>query len=85
MIPLRPMRPTATTPTQQGDKMAWNYFELTITKCNQCYHSGMDANKTRVECAALGGKQLCWLGDDEHKLQTIPDFCPYLDPPVESN
>ena len=61
--------------------MTWNYITLTITSCNKCHHSGMDANKTHVECSALGGKQLCWLGDDEHKLQTIPDFCPYLDQP----
>ncbi len=59
--------------------MAWNCITLTITKCAQCYHSELDANKARVVCDALGGRRLCWLGDDEDKLQTIPDFCPHLE------
>ena len=60
--------------------MAWNYITLTITSCAGCPHTEMDANKTRVVCAALDGRRLCWLGNDEDKLQTIPDFCPYLGP-----
>jgi hypothetical protein len=43
----------------------------------------MDANKTRVVCDALDGRRLCWLGADEDKLQTIPDFCPHLEKPTE--
>ena len=57
--------------------MAWNYITLTITSCAGCPHSR--ANKVTVVCAALDGKRLCWVGADEDKLQTIPDFCPHLE------
>ncbi len=61
--------------------MAWNYITLTITGCNQCYHSYVDRDKSCVQCGALDDKHLCWLGDDEDKLRSIPDFCPYLEKP----
>jgi hypothetical protein len=58
--------------------MSWNHFTLEITSCHRCPYTQMDANKTRVECSALNNRpRLCWLGDED-KLETIPDFCPFL-------
>ena len=50
-----------------------------INSCHGCDHTRVDVNKTRVECDALNGRRLCWLGEDGDKLKNIPDFCPFLE------